>query len=236
MADLIDVDLKGVEIKALYAAPQAPSAAGVVVTYHREGLDDFTRWKIDQLAAAGFHAIAPNHYHTLPEGIGFKGRRPYLDDQRMADDIAGAADWLMRSRQVNPARLAVLGPCMGGRTALVAAECYPELWACCCVWYGGEVFETLGASLPHPGSIVRLRRIACEVLGYFGNLDTHPTPSEVDMLEARLREAQVPHRFTRFADAGHGFLNPWHSRYHPQAAEASWADAIRELRARLLER
>jgi carboxymethylenebutenolidase len=234
MAKLIDVDLKGVKTTALYAAPAVPSRAAVIVTYHREGLDDFTAWKVDQLAAAGFQAIAPNHYHCLPAGVGFKGRRPYLDDQRMADDIAGAADWLVRERGASANHLAVLGPCMGGRTALVAAECYPELWRCCCVWYGGEVFETLGPSLPEPGAPERLKRIACEVFGFFGNLDTHPTPEEVDLLDERLKAAGVPHTFTRFPDAGHGFLNPWHSRFHPEAAKASWTAAVDALQARLL--
>ena len=70
MAKLIDVDLKGLKTTALYAAPAVPSHAAVVVTYHREGLDDFTAWKVDQLAAAGFQAIAPNHYHCLPAGVG----------------------------------------------------------------------------------------------------------------------------------------------------------------------
>jgi carboxymethylenebutenolidase len=226
MADTVEIDIDGIKTTALVAAPKQKSTAGVVVTFHREGLDAFTAWKIDELAAAGFHAIAPNHYHVLPDGVGFLKRRKYLTDEQMARDLAAAARWLVAKRHVDKSRIAVLGPCMGGRTALVAVECNPELWNCGCIWYGGEVFEPLAGQLPSPGERERIERVACPLVGYFGGEDTHPSPEEVDRLDNLLTAAGKAHEFHRYPTAGHGFLNKWHSRYHAQAATDSWTNAI----------
>jgi carboxymethylenebutenolidase len=227
MAETIELAVGGIRTDAFTAIPKGPGPfPGVVVTFHREGLEDFTEWKVDHLAQAGFAAIAPGHYHVLPEGVDFTGRHDYLTDEQMAADIKAAADWLADRDDVDGSRLAVIGPCMGGRTALVALECNPELWTCGCVWYGGEVFEPLVGRLPAPGARERLDRITCPIAGFFGNLDTHPAPEEVDRLDALLTELGKDHAFYRYDTAGHGFLNPWHPRYHPEAAKDSWARAM----------
>ncbi|MDH3241962.1 MAG: dienelactone hydrolase family protein [Alphaproteobacteria bacterium] len=234
MAETIELMVGDIRTDAFAAVPEGPGPfAGVVVTFHREGLEEFTEWKVDHLAQAGFAAIAPGHYHVLPEGVDFKGRHDYLTDEQMVADIEAAADWLAGRADVDGNRLAVIGPCMGGRTALVALECNPELWTCGCVWYGGEVFEPLVGQLPAPGTRERLKRIRCPIAGFFGNLDTHPTPEEVDRLDALLTELGKDHTFRRYDAAGHGFLNPWHPRHHPEAAADSWAKAMDFLHAHL---
>ena len=234
MANKIDLTVGPVQTKALAAMPggDGPFPA-IVVTSHREGLDAFTEWKVDNLAAAGFAAIAPDHYHVLPEGTGFKQRSKYLTDEQMAADLKAGAAWLAAQGGVNEDRLAVLGPCMGGRTALVALECNPETWTCGCVWYGGEVFEPLIGQLAPPGTKERLEKIACPFAGFFGDRDTHPTPEEVDRLDGLLAGLGKEHVFHRYGEAGHGFLNPWHPRYDRAAAEQSWAKALEFLHARL---
>jgi carboxymethylenebutenolidase len=234
MADTIKLQVGDIETDAFAAMPDGDGPfAGVVVTFHREGLEDFTEWKVDHLAQAGFAAIAPGHYHVLPDGVGFPDRNKYLTDEQMSADIRAAAGWLSAEAQVDGGRLAILGPCMGGRTALVALECDPELWTCACVWYGGEVFEPLIGELPAPGDRERLKKIACPIAGFFGNQDTHPTPEEVDRLDDLLTDLGKEHIFHRYEEAGHGFLNPWHQRYHKRDAEASWAEAMKFLHEQL---
>lgn len=234
MAETITLATKDVRMDALVSRPAAPgSRAGVVVTFHREGLDEFTRWKVDQLAAAGFTAIAPGHYHVLPPGVGFLEREPYLTDEQMASDIEAAARWLLSQAGVDPGRLAVLGPCMGGRTTLVAAECFPQLWRCACVWYGGSAFKPMKGGLAAPADRERLARIACPIEGYFGGLDKNPSPQDVDRLDGLLTELGKPHVFYRYPNAGHGFLNPWHKHYDAEAAADSWSKALNFLHRHL---
>ena len=97
--------------------PEGPGPfPGVVVAFHKDGIDDFTKWVVDDLAGNGYAAIAPNHYHALPPGMDIERRREFLADEQMALDLKSAADWLEGQKKVDGDRLALLGHCMGGRT------------------------------------------------------------------------------------------------------------------------
>jgi carboxymethylenebutenolidase len=152
----------------------------------------------------------------------------------MALDIKSAAEWLRQQKNVDRQHLAVLGPCMGGRTTLVALECYPDLWTCACIWYGGECFKPMAGKLPAPADIDRLKLIQCPIEGFFGGKDTNPPPVEVDRLDELLTSLGRQHVFHRYPDAGHGFLNPWHKNYNKAAAKDSWALAVEFLKRKLV--
>ena len=233
MAARVPLTIGTVATSALLAVPpNRGPVPGVVVTFHRGGLDEFTEWMVDDLAAQGFAAIAPDHFHVLPEGVGPEQRNAYMTDEQLALDLAAAAHALAAHPQVLGDRLAVVGPCMGGRNAIVAAECNPDLWRCVCAWYGGNMFKPLIGSLPAPGTPERLARLACPVEAYFGNLDTNPSPADADRLDSLLGELGKPHLFHRYEDCHHGFLNPFTGRpghYDPGAAADSWDKAMRFL-------
>jgi carboxymethylenebutenolidase len=233
LAQRVSLSIDGVATTALAAFPEKNTAVpGVIVTFHRGGLDEFTEWMVDDLAAQGFAACAPDHFHVLPAGKGPEDRNDYMTDEQLARDLAAAAGWLAAQTPVIGDRLAIMGPCMGGRNAIVAAECHPALWRCVCAWYGGNLFKPLIGRLPAPGERERLARIACPVEGYFGNLDVNPSPADVDRLDALLTELGTPHVFHRYADCHHGFLNRFTGRpghYDANAAGDSWAKAMRFL-------
>lgn len=223
MAKTIDFQIGDVKTTALMALPEgAPPRAGVVLTFHRDGLDEFSAWHIDEIAKAGYAAIAPNHYHVMPPGVDLDDRREYISDAQQALDCATAAKWLIANAGVESGRLAVLGPCMGGRTTLVALECNPELWAAGCIWYGGGVFRPSKGDLPMPGDPARIERVRAPIAGFFGDLDHNPSPADVDRLDALLTKHGKPHEFHRYPTADHAFLNIIGKRYHPEAAKHSW--------------
>ncbi len=234
MARTIDFQIGEVKTTALVATPPGPGPrAGVVLTFHRDGLDEFTAWHVDAIARAGFAAIAPNHYHALPPGVSIEDRRDYITDEQMGEDCAAAGRWLVANAGVEAGRLAVLGPCMGGRTTIVALEANPEMWRCGCDWYGGGVFRKAAGKLPEPGDVARLERIRAPLAGFFGQLDTHPSPEDVDRLDALLTKLGKEHEFHRYPTADHGFLNLHGKRHHPEAAARSWDLAVTFLRRHL---
>jgi carboxymethylenebutenolidase len=233
MAETIELQIGGVRTTALVALPPGGARAGVVHTFHREGLDEFTVDQVDAFAAAGFAVIAPNHYHVMPPGKTFEDRRDYLTDEQQAADCAAAAEWLIANAGVDRARLAVLGPCMGGRTTVVALEANPELWACGCDWYGGGVFRAAVGAWPAPGDVERLKRVRAPLAGFFGSLDTHPSPDDVNKLDALMTELGKPHVFHRYDNVNHAFLNSHGKKYHATATEDSMTRAIAFLREHL---
>lgn len=231
MAKTVELQIGAVTTTALVATPSGEGPrGGVVLTFHRDGLDDFTAWHCDEIAKAGFAAIAPNHYHALPQGVSIDDRRDYITDEQQAADCEAGARWLIANTGVPEDRLAVLGPCMGGRTTLVALEANPELWRCGCIWYGGGVFRAAAGKWPQPGDPERLRRVNAPIAGFYGNLDKNPSPADVDRLDALLNELGKPHEFHRYPTADHGFLNPFGKRHHAEAAKESWMLAVAFLR------
>ena len=95
MAETIDLTIDDITTTAFVKLPAgAGPFPGVVVTYHRGGMDEFTEWLVDDLAAKGYGAIAPNHYHALPEGSDVEDRKLHLTDEQMARDLEVSAAWL----------------------------------------------------------------------------------------------------------------------------------------------
>ena len=224
MAETIELTIGEVTTTAMIAAPAgAGPHPGVVVAFHREGLDGFTAWVVDDLAANGFAAIAPNHYHALPPGADIEQRRDYLTDAQMARDLEAAAGMLAARDDVDGARLALIGHCMGGRTTLMGLASLPERWRCGCVWYGGNAFNPLG-DLPPPAE--RLANIACPVIGFYGNDDANPSPQDVDRIDALLGEHGKVHEFHRYDGAGHAFMSFETPRYREAQAKDSWNRAL----------
>lgn len=231
MADTIELKIGDVTTTAFVALPaEAGPFPGVVVAFHKDGLDDFTAWVVDDLAANGFAAIAPNHYHVLPDRADIEQRRDYLTDEQLARDLRAAAGRLAAEQAVDGDRLALIGHCMGGRTTWVGLTSDPGRWRCGCVWYGGNAFVRMGG-VPAPTD--RLADIACPVAGYFGNDDGNPSPADVDRLDAMLGELGKTYEFHRYDGAGHAFMSFGTERYREEQARDSWAKALRFLGAHL---
>ncbi len=65
MGTTIDFSIGDIQTTAYAAVPDgAGPFPGVVVAFHRDGIDPFTHWIVDDLAANGYAAIAPNSYHA----------------------------------------------------------------------------------------------------------------------------------------------------------------------------
>jgi carboxymethylenebutenolidase len=63
-----------------------------------------------------------------------------------------------------------------------------------------------GEGTPTPFEL--MKDIRCPVYGFFGDLDTNPSPADVDRFEVELKRYGIPHVFHRYPKAGHGFQNP----------------------------
>ena len=235
MAKTIDIRIGTIATTAMVAVPAGKGPfPGVVITFHRGGLDDVTAWMVDNCAAEGFATIAPNHYHVMPPGADVEERTKYITDEQMTLDHKAGAEWLMAQPNVDSSRLALIGTCMGGRATLVGLETYPDLWKCGCIWYGGGCFRQLKGAMPAPGGDDRLKLLACPIMGFYGDLDKNPPPEDVIRLDNLLTAHGKPHEFHRYAEAGHGFLNPYApDKYVERAAKDSWTRAMAFLKTHL---
>lgn len=224
MSKTIDFSIGDIQTTAFVAMPDgAGPFPGVVVGFHKDGLDIFTDWVVDDLARNGYAAIAPNHYHVMPPGMDVERRREFLTDEQMTLDLEAAADWLAAQDAVDGDRLALLGHCMGGRTTWLGLVSLPDRFKCGCPFYSGNVFGQVG-DVPPPAD--RFSEIQAPVMGFFGNDDKNPSPDDVAKMSQILTELGKEHTFHQYDDTGHAFMGANRVKYREESSRDAWTKTL----------
>jgi len=194
---------------------------GVVVLHDVMGVHADVKRITDRFAAEGYLAIAPNLYSRG----GFVRCirtvfRQLLAGSGQAHDDVDAARALLTGRADCTGKVGVVGFCMGGGFALLAATREFDASA---PYYG---------QLPDPLSILDG---ACPVVASFGATDRLPgMRGATAKLASTLAGYDVPHDVKEYPGAGHSFANriapgPLNTLakvarfgYHHEASEDAW--------------
>ncbi len=227
------VESDGSIMRMRVSAPE--SAAGlpaIVVVQHQGGIDEFMQGMTRRLAEAGYVAAAPDLYHRDGPDCGddFVTRRSRLSDRRITNDINATIGFLRQQRGVDGGRLAVIGFCMGGRVAYLAAAVNPAFKAAV-AYYPGNTFRAWGRDLPSP--FERTAEIGCPIQGHFGAEDKNPSVEDMQKLDAELNKFGKVHEFYSYPRAGHAFMDNTKESYCRDAEEASWPRTLEFFRRHL---
>jgi len=203
--------------------PEVKDKAGAVVVIHENmGLTDWVRGVADQLAEAGYVAIAPDLLSGMaPEG----GRTKDFKDtsaareaiyalkvEQVVADLNAAADHAAKLPACN-GKVAVAGFCWGGSQSFRLASARPTL-AAAFVFYGAG-----------PTSEDDMKSIACPVYGFYADNDNrvNATLEGISELMSKLRKKFFPETYP---GAGHGFMRlgeaPDGSEANRKAREEAW--------------
>ena len=199
-------------VQAFVVYPEVKNRAPVVVVIHEIfGMTDWVRDTADQLAAAGYIAIAPDLLSGMgPNGGGsssFGG-----DDVRMAigklppdqitADLNATADYGKKLPASN-GKLAVAGFCWGGGQSFRFATNRPDLSAAF-VFYGPPPAEGLD-------------RIKAPVYGFYGGNDAR-IDATIPKAQEDMKAAGKTYDPVTYDGAGHGFMRAGEA---PDANEAN---------------
>jgi carboxymethylenebutenolidase len=221
----------GDKIDGYYARPDGEGPfPGIVVVQHIFGVDEWIMEVCRRFAHHGYMAVAPNLYSR----IGSLGSGPVedlaatlrarggLNDDVVLQDLQGSAD-LLRGLPDCSGKVGLIGFCLGGRLAYLAACRLPTLDAAVDCWGGGVAPDPQQPGNP-PGvpPIDFTNGMQVPLLGIFGNDDQRPDPSEVDRTEATLKTLGKAYEFHRYDGAGHGFFNWTNVAYRQQQATDGW--------------
>ena len=196
---------------------------GVLVIHEWTGINDYIKRRVGELARLGYVAFAADIY-----GKGVRPSNPkeaaaqatiYRKDRALMRARAAAGlKALLGQKLVDPRRVAVIGYCFGGTTALELARSGAAV--------AGTVSFHGGLDTPHPDDA---RQIKGKVLALHGGDDPHVPPAQVQAFEEEMRKARVDWQLDAYGGAVHSFTNPGSGddptkgvAYNERADRRSW--------------
>ena len=199
-------------VQAWVVYPESKKKTPVVLVIHEIfGMSDWVRETADQLAAAGYIAVAPDLLSGMgPNGGGTdsfgsndvgKAIRDLPPDQITAD-LNAAADYGKKLPASN-GKLAVAGFCWGGGQSFRFATNRPDLSAAF-VFYGPPPAEGLD-------------RIKAPVYGFYGGNDAR-IDATIPKTQEDMKAAGKTYDPVTYEGAGHGFMRAGEA---PDASEAN---------------
>ncbi len=206
------------------ALPPSGSGPGVVVLQEWWGLVPHIKTVADRFAEAGFVAIAPDLYGgettTSPDEAGRLFMA--LNIEQTARQLEETLQYLQHHPAVVGDRLGVVGFCMGGQLALLAATLSQRV---------GAVVDFYGI---HPNVQPDFSKLSAPVLGIFGEKDGFVTPEAVRSLEAAIQQAGGSIETHIYPGADHAFFNDTRPEvYQPAAAADAWSKTLAFLKREL---
>jgi carboxymethylenebutenolidase len=219
----------GDECTAYQAMPDAPGGVpGVVVIHHAPGWDEWCTEVARKFAHHGYAAIAPNLYSRdgpgAPDDVAARVRAEGgAPDDQVVGDVTGAMAWL-RGRPNATGRVGVIGFCSGGRQTFLVACLADGVDAAVDCWGGNVVVDDRSLLTPRRpvAPVDYVDKLACPLLGLFGNDDTNPSPGHVDRLEEALKRHGKAYAFHRYDGAGHAFMSWYRRHYRVEPAIDAW--------------
>jgi carboxymethylenebutenolidase len=214
-------------ISAVRALPKAKGRRPAVIILHeRYGIDPHTKDLTVRLAQAGFVGLAPDLFHRYTgdrKAVLSGAQRVDLTDDGALEDLNGAVEYLKKLKEVDPARIGIIGVCQTGRQPLLLAAKRNDIAGAVVLYgaIGGK--EWMGNNL-RPTPIEELvAQVTCPVLGIFGETDHIISIDDVVRLRNCFEKGKKNCHIRIYSDAPHGWLNDtMPGRYRKDAAKDAW--------------
>jgi carboxymethylenebutenolidase len=215
-------------ISAVRALPKAKGKRPAVIILHeRYGIDQHTKDLTVKLAQAGFVGFAPDLFHrfTGDRTAVLRGeQRVDLTDEGALEDLNTAVEYLKKLKNVDAARIGIIGVCQTGRQPVLLAARRNDIAGAVVLYgaVGGK--EWLGNDL-RPTPIEELiSQVNCPVLGIFGEADHIISIDDIVRFRNCLEKAKKNCHIRIYPGAPHGWLNDtMPGRYRKEAAKDAWS-------------
>jgi len=203
------------EVQSFLAFPEVKDKATAVVVIHEIfGLTDWVRGVADQLAEAGYIAIAPDLLSgAAPNGggtsdlggaDGVRKAISSLPPEQITADLNAVVEYVSKLPACN-GKVIVAGFCWGGGQSFRFATNNKEIRAAL-VFYGTG-----------PAEERDIARINCPVYGFYGGNDARVTAT-VSQSADLMKKAGKTYEPVTYEGAGHGFMRAGEA---PDASEAN---------------
>jgi dienelactone hydrolase len=185
-----------------YAGKPGEKRPGVLVCHEWMGLGDYERSRAEQLATAGYSALAvdifgkgvrpKNQEEAAAQATKYRTDRPLLRQRLIA-----ALETIRRQESVDPSRIAVIGYCFGGCAALELARAGADVKAV--VTFHASLNSPLPAT---PGNF------HAKVLVFNGAEDPLVPTEMIAEFQQEMKTIKADYTLTHFGGVYHSFSNP----------------------------
>jgi dienelactone hydrolase len=220
----VDYEAEGVAYRGYLAAPADATGPvpGVLVVHDWLGVTDATRMRCDMLARLGYAAFAADVYGadvrpSDADAMQVAGSY-YGDQEKWRAHLAAALDRFSAEQGVDTGRLAAIGYCFGGSSALQLARMGADLRAVVS-FHGGLSTGPEGEA----------EAIKAKLLVLTGGVDPVVPDEAVQAFEEELRTApEVDWQVVTYSGAMHAFTVPtanapqYGAQYDERADRRSW--------------
>jgi carboxymethylenebutenolidase len=190
--EYVEIRAGGRNMQAFVAYPEvAHKATTVLVAYEIFGLTDWAKLAVDEFAAAGYIAIAPDFLSGMPSSGEARRAISGLPVKNVMADLDAAFDYAKRLPAAN-GKVVVAGFCWGGGMAFSYAAHRKDL-AASLVFYG------------RPPEQPEISKLHCPVYGFYGEKDARIT-STVEQTKKFAEDASKKYDPAVYNGAGHGFM------------------------------
>ena len=213
----------GHELDAYVARPPGKPIAGLVVLQEAFGVNSHIRSVTDDWAKDGFLAVAPALFDRVERGVELAYNQEDMqkgmaiirqgDTADRIKDVAAAIDY---ARHETGKKVGVIGYCLGGSMAWLAAT---RLNPDAAVGYYGSQIPTYANEKLH-----------APIMLHFG-LDDHHIPK--DQIDSKVAAAHPDVPIYWYEGAGHGFNTSDRASYNPAAAKLARERSLEFLKKHL---
>jgi len=189
--------------------------------HHNHGVTDNLKMEAYDYAELGYTAFVPNLYHLL----GYPGShhlgqgqdiQKVTSDDRFVEVIRKSWGYLLARDDVDPARVGVIGYCMGGRLGIPFVAATPQV--CAYVAFYPSIKDEPETEVRPRHAFKVAKEIKCPSLVVFGGKD-HISTNEVQLkLWQGFIASGQPVEWHYYSWGLHGFIAPVSEGYQPQLA------------------
>ena len=214
---LIDYEQGGTALQGYLAWDDALTGKrpGVLLIHRRDGMSDLTLTNTREIAKLGYVVFAADIFgkSIRPKDDKESGEQSAIynkDRPLMRARAQAGLSVLQKLESVDASKIAMIGYCFGGTTAVELVETGAPILGMVSVHGSFRGFER-GAAKNIKGSVLILH----------GADDTTAPLSEVELLIGDLRETKIPWSMELYGGANHGFTTP-KGAANERANEKAW--------------
>jgi carboxymethylenebutenolidase len=223
MDKTVTIDSSGEHMDVYDAAPDGTARGAVIVVQEAFGITEHIKDVCRRLAGVGYRAVAPHVFHRTGDPVidydDMASVMPHLGGlsaDGLKADLTATIGYL-EGEGFAPARIGVVGFCMGGSVVVLAAANH-ALGGAATFYGGGIVAGRFG--LPPLAELAP--QLQTPWLGLFGDQDQSIPSDQVEVMRKAAKTAAVDTDVVRYSDAEHGFHCDARGSYHEASAKDAW--------------